>query len=107
MSQKTLFDAEPPEWEVDAQSRVLAATVVFPKGAPGEYDYAVPDGMADERQQETFAEPGRRVRVPMGRGNRQVIGYCVAIGIKSSARPLKPLWSESYLNARLLDAPQA
>ena len=91
MSQKTLFDAEPPEWEVDAQSRVLAATVVFPKGAPGEYDYAVPDGMADERQQETFAEPGRRVRVPMGRGNRQVIGYCVAIGIKSSARPLKPL----------------
>ncbi len=89
--QQTLFDAELPEWEVDAQSRVLAATIVFPKGAPGEYDYAIPDSMADERQQETFVEPGRRVRVPMGRGNRLVIGYCVAVGIKSSSRPLKPL----------------
>ena len=91
--QHSLFDAEPPEWELDAQSSVLAATVVLPTGPPGEFDYAIPDAMADERQPESFCEPGRRVRAPLGRGNRPVVGYCVAVGQKPSkpTRPLKPL----------------
>lgn len=93
MSQQSLFDAEPPEWELDAQSTRLVATVVLPTGPPGEFDYAVPDAMADERQPETLVEPGRRVRAPLGRGNRPVVGYCVAIDSKavSPTRPLKEL----------------
>lgn len=91
--QHSLFDAEPPEWELDAQSTILAATVVLPTGPPGEFDYAVPDEMADERRPETLVEPGRRVRAPLGRGNRPIVGYCVAVGPKpaSPTRPLKSL----------------
>ncbi|TWT99804.1 Primosomal protein N' [Botrimarina colliarenosi] len=93
MSQRSLFDAEPPAWEIDAQSMVLAATVVLPSGPPGEFDYAIPDTMADPRKPDVYVEPGRRVRAPLGRGNRPVVGYCVAVGPKPSSpsRPLKPL----------------
>ncbi|MEM7623117.1 MAG: primosomal protein N' [Planctomycetota bacterium] len=93
MPQQSLFDAEPPEWELDAQSTQLAATVVLPTGPPGEFDYAVPDEMANERKPEMLVEPGRRVRAPLGRGNRPVVGYCVAVAQKpaSPTRPLKPL----------------
>lgn len=93
MRQHSLFDAEPPAWELDAQGSVLTATVVLPTGPPGEFDYAVPDTLADERKPESLVEPGRRVRAPLGRGNRPVVGYCVALGTKptSPARPLKEL----------------
>lgn len=93
MTQHSLFDAEPPEWELDAGATQLAATVVIPSGPPGEFDYAVPDTMADERRPESLVEPGRRVRAPLGRGNRPVVGYCVAVGAKPAAptRPLKAL----------------
>jgi primosomal protein N' (replication factor Y) len=93
VSQRSLFDAEPPAWELDAGATVLAATVVLPGGPVGEFDYAIPDSMADERKPETFVEPGRRVRAPLGRGDRPVIGYCVAVGPKpaSATRPLKSL----------------
>ena len=93
VSQQTLFDADPPEWEVDAQSRALVATVVFTSGALGEYDYLVPSEMADAAQPETLVEPGRRVRAPFGRGNRSVTGYCVEVGVKQvpATRPLKTL----------------
>ncbi|MEQ8849114.1 primosomal protein N' [Botrimarina sp.] len=108
MSQHSLFDAEPPEWELDARATRLAATVVFPSGPPGEFDYAVPDPMADERRPESLAEPGRRVRAPLGRGDRPLVGYCVAVGAKavSPARPLKPLRAvvdpESLLSPAML-----
>lgn len=93
LSQQSLFDAEPPEWELDKESTLLAATVVLPSGPPGEFDYAIPDAMADERQPETLCEPGRRVRVPLGRGNRPMVGYCVAVENKPvvRTRPLKEL----------------
>lgn len=93
MSQRSLFDAQPPAWELDAQSTVLAATVVLPGGPAGEFDYAIPDAMADERKPDTLVEPGRRVRAPLGRGDRPVVGYCVAVGPKpnSPTRPLKTL----------------
>ncbi|QDT67248.1 Primosomal protein N' [Planctomycetes bacterium MalM25] len=93
MSQQSLFDAEPPDWELDAKSTLLAATVVLPTGPPGEFDYAVPDAMADERRPEQLVEPGRRVKAPLGRGNRPVVGYCVALEQKTvlPTRPLKEL----------------
>ena len=90
LPQQSLFDAEPPEWELDAGATVLAATVVLPSGPPGEFDYAVPDALADERKPEVLCEPGRRIRAPLGRGNRPVTGYCVALENKP-ANPTRPL----------------
>ena len=87
--QQSLFDAELPEWELDAASKVLAATVVMPSGATGEYDYAIPDRLADTRCPETLVEPGRRLKVPFGNGNRQVVAYCVSVGTKETTKTLK------------------
>ncbi|MGL4512875.1 MAG: replication restart helicase PriA [Lacipirellulaceae bacterium] len=91
--QQSLFDTAPAEWELAAAARALLATVVFPKGPPGEFDYTVPDAMADERHRDALAEPGRRVRAPLGRGGRLETGYCVAVGQKDvpAGRSLKEL----------------
>jgi primosomal protein N' (replication factor Y) len=91
--QQSLFETDPTEWELAVEERALLATVVFPKGPPGEFDYKVPDAMADERQPELLAEPGRRVRAPLGRGGRCEVGYCVAVGVQPvpTGRKLKEL----------------
>src|SRR3954471_13354746 len=84
--QSTLFDAEPEQWELDATREVLAATVVFAEQPLGPYDYAVPAGLAAKLR------PGQRVQVPLGRGNRPMVGYCTAVTNKAvGQRPLKPL----------------
>src|SRR5262245_51789929 len=84
--QSTLFDAEPDQWELDATQEMLAATVVFAEQPLGPYDYAVPPGLAAK------LKPGQRVQVPLGRGNRPIVGYCTAVGNKTAgSRPLKPL----------------
>src|SRR5688572_11677141 len=86
--QKTLFDEEPVPWEEDDAADHLVATVVFPQGAPQEYDYRVPDKL---RRQ---VEAGRRVRVPLGHGNRLEMGYCVRLENKRlTARRLKDVRS--------------
>ncbi|MEK6247431.1 MAG: primosomal protein N', partial [Planctomycetales bacterium] len=71
--QHNLFDTEVPQWELDSQAELVVATVVFPSGLAKPLDYTVPDSLRDS------IEPGRRVRVPLGRSNRSVIGYCVAV----------------------------
>ena len=82
--QHSLFDIEPPEWETDSVQERCVATVVLPSGLTRPLDYAVPDAMRAE------IEPGRRVCVPLGRGNRTVTGYCVAIeNLSRSNRRLK------------------
>ena len=84
--QPHLFDRQPAPWEEDAAAEQLAATVVFAESPAGEFDYAVPDALAAQ------VEPGRRVRVPLGKGNRAMVGYCVAVGVKPvGKRSLKPL----------------
>ncbi len=84
--QPTLFDREPAPWEHDDQSERLTATVVFVEGPEGEFDYLVPDRLA------TQIEVGKRVRVPLGRANRPVTGYCVRLEHKAvGGRPLKAL----------------
>jgi primosomal protein N' (replication factor Y) len=86
MPQQTFFDLGPEPWEADDQAEQLAATVVFTTGPTEEYDYLVPEALRDQVQ------PGRRVRVPLGRGNRLLVGYCVRVGPWSSAgRRLKPV----------------
>ncbi|HEY2415827.1 MAG TPA: primosomal protein N' [Pirellulaceae bacterium] len=89
--QSTLFDAAPEKWELDATHEQLAATVVFAEQPHGPYDYAIPPSLAAK------LKAGQRVQVPLGRGNRPIVGYCTAVGTKTAgSRPLKPL-------ARLID----
>src|SRR5262245_4485477 len=99
--QSTLFDAEPDQWELDATQEILAATVVFAEQPLGPYDYAVPPGLAAKLR------PGQRVQVPLGRGNRSIVGYCTAVGNRTAvSRPLKPLGrvvdAEPLLSASML-----
>src|SRR5262245_20926744 len=90
--QSTLFDTAPEPWELDATREELAASVVFAEQPHGPYDYAVPTSLAGK------LGPGQRVQVPLGRGNRAMVGYCTAVGPKVvGRRPLKPL-------LRLIDA---
>ncbi|MCI0335561.1 MAG: primosomal protein N' [Planctomycetes bacterium] len=90
--QQSLFDTEPAPWEVDDAAEQLVATVVLSGVPAGEFDYVAPPGMVEGERSERRLEPGRRVRVPLGRGNRSVIGYCVALTHKSSGgRKLKPI----------------
>ncbi|MCX7426475.1 MAG: primosomal protein N' [Planctomycetia bacterium] len=86
MCQGRLFDDLPSPWEEDDRAEELVATVVFPAGAPGEYDYTVPEALREH------VEPGRRVRTPLGRGNRLAVGYCVRLGFRAAGRRrLKPI----------------
>lgn len=86
--QSTLFDTAPHPWELDATHEQLAASVVFAEPPHGPYDYAVPPGLAAKLR------PGQRVQVPLGRGNRPIVGYCIAVINKAvGSRPLKPLAS--------------
>ena len=88
--QQSLFDTEPAPWEVDDAAEALVATVVISGGPEGEFDYLAPAEMVGAAQLERRLEPGRRVRVPLGRGNRSVVGYCVALGTKATGgRKLK------------------
>ncbi len=85
-SQQSLFESEPPPWELDDAGQQLVATVVIPIGPLRELDYAVPDPLAGQVQ------IGQRVRVPLGRGDRLAVGYCVKLEVRPAAgRPLKPV----------------
>lgn len=96
--QRKLFDTAPEPWEADDQAQHRVATVVLAAQPVGELDYLVPDGLR------TLVEPGRRVRVPLGRGNRLVEAYCVRVADRAAgSRPLKPI--ESVLDARSLLSP--
>jgi len=86
--QRNLFEKEATPWEEAEQSDQLVATVVFTKGLNGRFDYVVPDRLVDQ------IEAGRRVRVPLGRSNRIVTGYCVELATKPTGRrSLKPVKS--------------
>jgi primosomal protein N' (replication factor Y) len=80
--QATLFDDDAP-WEADDREARLTATVVFPSGPTQEFDYVVPETLRGE------VDVGCRVRVPFGRGNRPVVGYCVRLETKEPKRKLK------------------
>ena len=86
MIQQSLFETQPPPWEQDDQSEKLVATVVFPTGPEQPLDYLVPDRLVER------AELGRRVRVPLGKGDRLMTGYLVEMVHRpADASRLKPL----------------
>lgn len=78
--QQGLFDDDqfetpvgPAPWERDAARERSLATVVFSEVPWGPFDYLIPDFLKGDVQ------VGRRVEVPLGRGNRKVVGYCTAV----------------------------
>ena len=83
-TQRDLFEHR-PAWVEDDARRGTIATVVLPDGVDRPLDYLVPDALA------AHVEPGRRVRVPLGRGNRERLAYCVAV--RTGELPQAPLKS--------------
>ena len=102
-SQQGHFEfAETPEWQNAAKEDVLVAEVVFNLPLERPYTYAIPDAIRDR------IKAGQRVKAPLGRGNRSVVGYCVAVRpAEQSQRVLKPiselLDSEPLLDERMLE----
>ncbi len=96
--QRDLFDLEPPPWVLDDTSEHGVAVVVFAEVPYGPYDYEVPDLLRAQLQ------VGARVEVPLGRGDRMRVGYCIAVEQRARAgRPLKPL--RRVVDARSLLSP--
>jgi primosomal protein N' (replication factor Y) (superfamily II helicase) len=96
--QLPLFDAETDPWQADDLSEEMVAVVLVTGRPLGELDYLVPDALRAE------VEPGRRVRVPLGRGNRPVVGYCVRVENRPAGRRrLKPV--EAIVDSRTLLSP--
>ena len=84
--QRDLFDKQPPPWELDDQREACVAAVVFADAPFGPYDYEVPDALR------VAVQPGVRVEVPLGRGNRKRVGYCTAVENQTHRqRALKPI----------------
>lgn len=71
--QRSLFSTEPTPWELDAGEQQMVATVVFPKGLDGTFDYIIPEALIDQ------LTVGMRVTVPLGRGNSLRQAYCVSV----------------------------
>jgi len=85
-SQQQLFACDPDPWDVDDASEHLAASVVFAETPFGPYDYAVSEQLRGR------VTPGVRVKVPLGRQNRPLVGYCIGVGPRlANARKLKSI----------------
>lgn len=100
--QPQLFDTDVPPWELDAQGECRAARVVFSEAPHGPLDYRVPEDMAAE------VHVGVRVKVPLGRSNREMLGYCIAVEtVPQAPEALKPISqvvdSEPLCTARVLE----
>ncbi len=74
--QQSLFEREPTPWREDDEREQLIATVAFPSGPKKAFDYLIPLPLAET------VKAGARVRVPLGRGDRLVLGYCLAAGYR-------------------------
>jgi primosomal protein N' (replication factor Y) len=87
-TQQHLFDPDPAPWELDAAADCLLADVALSSVPGGPYTYIVPDELRDR------LTTGMRVRVPFGRGNRMLTGYCVDLRPDTAAgRSLKKVRS--------------
>jgi len=81
--QAALFDTEPPPWELAAETEVEAAVVVFSENPHGPFHYKIP------LELQGVVQPGMRLRVPLGKRNRGVIGWC--IGVETTTLPARAL----------------
>lgn len=90
-NQRTFFDDEPGEassfardsvessafqlapWELDDLDDQKIARIVFPNGYDAILDYVIPKEFVPK------LKPGMRVMVPLGRGDRPALGYCIGV----------------------------
>jgi len=75
--QLSLFDELPDPWRSDDNRQQPIATVILVDGPDRPLDYLVPDELLEQLQ------PGCRVVVPLGRGNRSATGYCVDVAVRT------------------------
>ena len=78
-------EVEPEPWDVDELGDRLLAEVAFPEAPFGPYDYLVPEKLRDR------VALGRRVRAPLGKGERTLVGYCVGLGPAGQQPPNRVL----------------
>ncbi len=84
--QPELFPQDVPPWELDAQVTATVAKIVFSEAPHGPLDYLVPADMAEQ------VLPGVRVKVPLGKSNREILGYCIDVQtIQQSPQAYKPI----------------
>ena len=81
MKQRRLFEPEPEPtpWELVDRADQVCAQLVFNRPLETPFDYLIPEGL------QPFVKPGMRMRVPFGRGDQAIVGYCVGVG-----RPAAP-----------------
>ncbi len=85
-------------WETAAAEDCLAAQVVVNRPIDKAFSYLIPDHLREEIQ------PGQRVRVPFGRGDRHTTGFCVDVGpVPQTDRELK--WVQSVIDELPLITP--
>ncbi len=104
-NQKGLFGDDSTPWEQDDAQTGLVASVVMSTGPEKSFDYLVPDELVGE------ILPGRRVHVPLGRSNRRVMAYCVAVERKEYGRRklkymLSALDQQTLLSSQMLKMTQ-
>lgn len=87
--QNQLFDTTPEPWQLDDDGDWVAARIVFSEAPHGPYDYSVPVKLQPN------LKSGMRVKVPLGRGNRSMLGYCT--DVITSTHPLGPTVNSSRL----------
>ena len=73
LQQPELFPQDVPPWELDAQAASTIARIVFSEAPHGPLDYLVPARLLDQTL------PGVRVKVPLGKSNREMLGYCIEV----------------------------
>jgi primosomal protein N' (replication factor Y) (superfamily II helicase) len=84
--QGELFSKELAPWEIDAQSETPCVSVAFTDAPFGPFDYRIPDEMSG------LIKPALRVVVPLGKGNREMVGYTLSIQISTHPKELlKPV----------------
>jgi primosomal protein N' (replication factor Y) (superfamily II helicase) len=85
-NQPELFPTDVPPWELDLQGECRVARVVFAEQPHGPLDYRIPDTVAE------LVQVGMRVKVPLGRGNREMVGYVIAVEtVRQSPDAFKPV----------------
>ncbi len=84
--QPQLFPQDVPPWELDAQATSTVARIVFSEAPHGPLDYRVPAPYLEQ------VVPGVRVKVPLGKSNREMLGYCIEIQtVQQAPEAFKPI----------------
>jgi primosomal protein N' (replication factor Y) len=97
--QRDLFPSEAPPAHLQGEA-ILFVEVVFDRPLDHAFSYAVGPALRDQ------VAVGKRLRVPFGRGDKSLIGYCVGVSEQPPGRAVKEVLAvldeESLLTEPLL-----